>query len=169
MDDGIKIELFGIEALQSYFDSLSNFDQSKIIMDAYREGTKPVLLLVKQVLRSKLISHSKRGNLEKSIGFVPGKIKRGSVWVSAKIGARRFGIYRGFHGHLYDAGTVQRQTKRGFNRGEMPATGFFSETINQQTAQITENITDSMLTALDKHIKQKASKFARDYDKAHGN
>ena len=152
-DDTPKIELFGVEELDKFFQSLGNYDQSKIIMNAYREGSKSMIAKAKQNLRAHLKSKSKRGNLEKSIGFVPGRIGRSSaVW--AKIGARRFGAYRGFHGHLYDAGTVERSTKQGFNRGAMPASHFFTESVEQESGAMMQDVERAMLGALEKFIEK---------------
>lgn len=158
METGQKIELFGFEELNKFFETLSRSDQRKIIMDSFRIGGKPLIELSKQLLKSNLKTKSRTRNLEKSMGFVAGKGSRKSVFVSAKIGARRFGSYRGYHGHLFDAGTTNRQTKRGFNRGTMPATRFFTNALQQSETQLTNDAAENILQALDKLIQRNLKK-----------
>ncbi|HBL77718.1 MAG: hypothetical protein A2W90_02575 [Bacteroidetes bacterium GWF2_42_66] len=137
---------------------MQRIDQRKLIIESYRIGSKPLIETSRRLLKSKMKTKSRRGNLEKSIGFVPLRSSKNSVFAAAKVGARRFGQYRGFHGHLYDAGTTSRTTKKGFSRGSMPATHFFTAALAQTETQLINDSQDNMLAALDKQIQRNLKK-----------
>lgn len=158
MPENTNIDLFGFDELNKFFETMKRADQRRIILNAYRIGGKPLIAATKTNLRSAFKTRSKTSNLVKSIGFVALPARRSSVFVSAKIGARRFGNYRGFHGHLYDAGTKPRQTGKGLNRGQMPASNFFSNALIQTKNKLIEDSQNSMLAALDKLIQRNLKK-----------
>jgi hypothetical protein len=136
-----QIEIFGVKELDDFF--------------SYRLGTKPLVTTARSLLKSRMKTKSSSNNLYKSIGFVAGRSRGKSVFISAKVGARKYGKYRGFHGHLYDAGTTQRQTKRGFDRGKMPASHFFTDALSSTENQIINLSQEDYLKALDKLIASK--------------
>ena len=154
---GATVELFGIQELDEFFSKMKRADQRRIIMDAFRLGSSPLISTAREILKSKL-QRRRKDNLLKSLGFVPGRSKVNSLFVSAKVGARRFGNYRGYHGHLFDAGTAQRETNRGFTRGAMPASHFFTESVTRTGSQVTADIQDKMLQALEKYIGRNLKK-----------
>lgn len=154
---GATVELFGIQELDEFFSKMKRSDQRRIIMDAFRIGSSPLIATARELLKSKL-QRRRKDNLLKSLGFVPGRSKGNSVFVSAKVGARRFGNYRGYHGHLFDAGTAPRETKQGFNRGAMPASNFFTQSVKQTESQVTADIEGKMLQALEKYIGRNLKK-----------
>lgn len=149
------VEIFGVKELDEFFQELSRADQRKIIMNSFRTGSKPLVTTARALLKSKLKTRSKTNNLSKSIGFVAGRSRGKSVFVTAKVGARKFGRHRGFHGHLYDAGTAQRSTKRGFSRGEMPASGFFTNALQQTESSMVNLSQNDYMQALEKLINSK--------------
>ena len=151
------ISIFGVKELDDFFQKMRKADQKKIIFDSWREGTKPLIAVSKQLLKSKIKTRSTR-TLEKSIGFVQMRSRSNSVFISAKVGARRFGNFRGYHGHLFDAGTVSRRTRKGFNRGTMPASRFFSDALAQNEQTIINYSTTYTLSALEKLIARHLKK-----------
>jgi hypothetical protein len=155
MSDGAKIELFGDKELNDFFESMSRTDQRKIIMDSYRDAAKPLLEQTRSKLKTMVKRKTKTKNLYKSMGFVPGKSSSKSVFVTARVGARRFGAFRGFHGHLFDAGTTTRENRWGHTRGRMPGTGFFSGTVESLAPTISKISEDTLLNALEKLIARK--------------
>lgn len=155
------VSLFGIKELDDFFQQMSRVDQRKIFHDAWREGTKPLISTSRSLLKSKMKTRSRTRNLEKSLGYVPIRSRGKSVFVSAKVGARKFKPYRGFHGHLYDAGTVKRQTKKGLSRGIMPASHFFTQALEQTQSEISNISNDQALKVLDKLIQRKLKKQAK--------
>lgn len=143
------MEVFGIKELDDFFNRMRTADQKKIIMDAFRIGAKPIIQVSKSFLKSRLKGKSNTRNLEKSIGFVSGK---GKTIITAKIGARKFRPNKGFHGHLFDAGTKTRQTKKGANRGAMPGSHFFTDAIQNTSGQAVEDMQKSTIQSLEKFI-----------------
>ena len=156
-----KISIFGVQELDDFFQEMSRADQRRIMTDSWRIGTKPLITLAKQYIKSRT-KKGGTGNLHKSIGFVPGRSRGKSIFVSAKVGARKFGGYKGFHGHLFDAGTSERQTKQGYGRGRMPATNFFTEALNQTESSIMDDSDNYTLAALDKLIQRHLKKQGRE-------
>lgn len=161
MSDTGKIELFGVKELDDFFETMSRADQRKIIMDSYRAAAAPLVSGSRTAIRTKTKRRSKNQNLYKSIGFVPGRGKSKSVFVTAKIGARRFGAYKGYHGHLFDAGTTQRATKKGFNRGAMPASRFFTDTLAATESQVSNISQSTLIASLEKLIERKLKAQAK--------
>lgn len=153
------IEIFGVKELDEFFNSLSKSDQAKVVMDSYRLGSKPIVETARALLKSRLKGRNNNGVLLKSLGFVPLKYKQKSNFVSAKIGARRFGPYSGFHGHLFDAGTATRSTRRGWGRGRVKATNFFTEAVNTKGDAALNEITEGMILALNKNIEKQIKKI----------
>lgn len=147
-----NIDVFGVDELNEFFAGMERSDQRRVILDAFRIGSKPLIDAAKQLLKAAIKTKSKR-NLEKSMGFVP-LSGRGSVFVSAKIGARRFGGYRGFHGHLFNSGTQTRETRQGFNRGKMPASHFFDNAQQATEQQFIDDSQKNYLEALEKFINK---------------
>jgi len=153
-----KISLFGIDELDRFFEKMKRADQRRLILDSFRIGSKPLIQAARQLLKSKLKTRSTTRNLEKSIGFVAGRSRGKSVYISAKVGARKFGNNRGYHGHLYDAGTADRSTKAGRSRGQMPASRFFTDALSQTEQTMINQSQESMLNALDKLIQRNLKK-----------
>jgi hypothetical protein len=157
MSDEVKISLFGIEELDKFFEGMKRADQRRLIINAFRIGSKPLIEASRMLLKSRIKTRSTK-TLQKSLGFVAGRSSGKSVFVSAKVGARRYGNYKGYHGHLFDAGTKPRQTKQGFNRGEMPASNFFTDALKQTENQMINSSQDDMLKSLDKLIQRNLKK-----------
>lgn len=153
MREGPKIELFGVDELDKFFTTLQRADQRRVIMDAFRVGGKPLISAAKQLLKARQQKKG-TGNLNKSVGFVPLNSGKNSAFVAAKIGARRFKPYTGFHGHLLDAGTGPRKTSQGFNRGSARATRFFTEANEATENKMITDTQTTLLNALDKLINK---------------
>jgi hypothetical protein len=157
MQPETKISLFGVEELDKFFEGMKRADQRRLIINTFRIGSKPLIQAARALLKSKIKTRSD-STLQKSIGFVAGRSRGKSVYVSAKVGARKYGRYRGFHGHLFDAGTTGRQTKQGFSRGRMSASHFFTDALKQTEEQMIASSQDDMLASLDKLIQRNLKK-----------
>lgn len=153
-----KVEIFGIKELDDFFQSMRIADQRRLFIAAWRIASKPLINTSRVNIRSRMLTRSKTKYLEKSIGFVPIRSRSKSVFVSAKVGARKGGNNKGYHGHLFDAGTTSRRTKKGFNRGTMPATHFFSDALKANETKLINETQNHMLAALDKLITRKLKK-----------
>lgn len=167
----MQFEIFGIKELDDFFNTLKVTDQKKIVTDAFRIGSKPIIETAKAYLEIRRKHKSKTNNLSKSIGFIAGK---GKTIITARIGARRFGPYKGFHGHLFDAGTVERSIKRtqyiktkkgkriiqsGDTRGTMIGTHFFTDAVASQSDAATNQMQQNLIQSVDKIIQRGIKKF----------
>jgi len=159
MAESGTIEIFGVKELDDFFQSMSRADQRKLIVASWRLGARPLITTARQLLRSRMKTKSTTRNLEKSIGFVAGRARGKTVYVSAKVGARKFGENRGYHGHLYDAGTGERQTRSGKSRGQMPASRFFTDALQQTENQLIAESQNNIVQALDKQIQRGLKKI----------
>lgn len=153
-----KISIFGVKELDTFFETMKRADQRRLILASFRIGAKPLITAARQLLRSRMKTRSRTNNLQKSIGFVPSRARGKSVFVTAKVGARKSGNFRGYHGHLIDAGTKARRTKQGFSRGTMSATRFFTDAYNQTEAQMIEASQKNILIAMEKLIARNLKK-----------
>lgn len=153
-----KLEVFGVKELDDFFSTMKRTDQKRIFMDAFRIGAKPIISTAVQNIRSKLKRKSKTRNLEKSVGFVQGK---GKTIITAKIGARRFRPYKGYHGHLFDAGTKERKTKKGASRGAMPGSHFFTDAVSTSSEQAISTMQTNLVQSLDKQIQRGLKKQSK--------
>lgn len=156
-----KIEIFGIKELDQFFESMKIADQRRLFIAAWRIATKPLIQAARQNIGARMRTRSTTNNLKRSIGFIPMRSRGKSVFVSAKVGARKGGSFKGYHGHLFDAGTTNRQTRQGFTRGQMPATRFWKDAETQQTPAIINKTQTHMLNALEKLIERKLKKQAK--------
>jgi len=89
------------------------------------------------------------GNLADSIGIEkPGKKNKGELG-AIYVGPRRKGGFKGFAGHLVEFGTKARKTKRGANRGVMPAEPFvepsWEQTKNEVLGIVTKELEKTVL------------------------
>lgn len=98
-----------------------------------RVHTRAVLGLVNRI--HLLAPVGLTGNLADSIGIVKTQ-ELGGIAVGPRIG----GNYKGFAGHLVEYGTKRRRTRRGANRGVMPAKPFERPAWEQMDSQVEANI-----------------------------
>ena len=95
------------------------------------------------------------GNLVDSIGGVKMSAKRTDNIGEVRVGPRRGGRHKGFHGLFVNDGTKRRQTKTGANRGVMPAEPFaqpaFEQTKNTVEKGIAANIGKQVIRVMKKY------------------
>lgn len=97
------------------------------------------------------------GNLADSIGAYRVSQKNATQVGEVRVGPQRKGGKKGFAGHLVEFGTKRRTTKRGANRGIMPAKPFarpaFEQTKGQVEKDIAVNIGRVVLRTMKRYIK----------------
>lgn len=147
--------MFDDDKLEAFFRSLSRADKYGMVMEAYAEATKPLISESQSQLIQGLKRRSRTMNLYKSLGFVPNKIKGSSNYVEAKVGARKFRPFKGFHGHLIDAGTTERKTRKGYSRGRMPANHFFTRSVQNTEIPVTNELRAQIHNRLETMIEDK--------------
>lgn len=147
--------IFNDEKLQTFFNSMKRGDRYKMVMSAYEIATHPLIDESKGALVRSLKRRSRTQNLYNSLGLVTGKKNGNSNYVEAKVGARKFSPYKGFHGHLVNSGTGPRKTKKGFNRGRMPATHFFTDSVSSTELKVNDELRAAIIANLEKEISSK--------------
>lgn len=146
--------MFGNDRLEAGFRSMSRADRYAMVMRAYEIAAEPLTAESKSQLVKKLKRRSKTFNLYNSLGLVKTRKTGNSNFVTAKIGARKYSPFRGFHGHLIDAGTDNRQTKKGYNRGKMTATNFFTDSVTSTEIKVTDELKTAIRAELEKEIRE---------------
>ncbi|PXY01400.1 hypothetical protein DF185_07910 [Marinifilum breve] len=137
------VVLSGVKIFDEIYEELTIAQQKGIDIKVFKKVAKP---LIKQI-RKNLRPNKRTGNLSKSIGVKNLKKKEG-----IRIGARVFGRWKGYHGHLLENGSK----KRG-KYGNMNGTSFFSKAIDT-TATESEKIMTQEYANVITDIIQKAKK-----------
>ena len=145
--------IFDDEKLNTFFNSMKRADRYKMVMNAYEIATHPLIDESKGALIRSLKRRSKTQNLYNSLGLVKGKKNGNSNFVEAKVGARKFSPYKGFHGHLVNSGTGPRQTKKGYTRGQIPATNFFTDSVESTQLKVNDELRTAIMSELEKEIQ----------------
>lgn len=126
----IKVEIKNIERVYALVDELKGVDRNKAIRSGMIQGAKVFTRLGRKNLRARNDEHT--GNLLQSMRW---KSARNSLAVYAGFErSYKFQALKGVgnHAHLVDRGTKEyRKTKKGKNRGQMPASYFWTDTRNE--------------------------------------
>ena len=125
----IRIELKDINKMYALADELKNVDRNKAIRSGMIQGAKVFTRLGRKNLKARNDEHT--GNLLMSMRW---KSARNAVAVySGFERSYKFQTEKGVgnHAHLVDRGTKIRKTKKGYNRGIMPASYFWTDTRNE--------------------------------------
>jgi len=130
--------------LEEFFNSLSEIDQRKIFIDAFRRSTKPL------VARAKANVPKRTGNLLRSIGTlqVPKEIE---ILVGAMKGRGK----KGWHGHLVENGTQERFRKSETGSGatgKMIGSHFFEKAYIGADKEIEDGVEQEWYLAIDRAI-----------------
>lgn len=131
----VKMSLTGVKEIDSLMKALPKELSHQVLGSAHIAAAKP--LIEKEKL---LAPEGPTGNLVDSIGGMKTPIKRADSLGEVKVGPRRSRPYKGFAGHLVEFGTKSRQTRKGANRGIMPADPFAEPAFNQTNRQVTDGI-----------------------------
>ena len=125
----IKVEIKNIERVYALVDELKGVDQNRAIRSGMIQGAKVFTRLGRKNLRARNDEHT--GNLLQSMRW---KSARNSLAVYAGFErSYKFEALKGVgnHAHLVDRGTKDRYTKKGYYRGKMPASYFWTDTRNE--------------------------------------
>ena len=125
----IKVEIKNIERVYALVDELKGVDQNRAIRSGMIQGAKVFTRLGRKNLRARNDEHT--GNLLQSMRW---KSARNSLAVYAGFErSYKFQALKGVgnHAHLVDRGTKDRYTKKGYYRGKMPASYFWTDTRNE--------------------------------------
>lgn len=131
----VKISLTGVKEIDGLLKAMPKELTHQVLGAAHLAAAKP--LIEKEKL---LAPEGPTGNLVDSIGGIKTSIKRADSLGEVKVGPRRSRPYKGFAGHLVEFGTKSRQTRKGANRGIMPAEPFAEPAFNQTSKVVTDGI-----------------------------
>lgn len=129
----IGAKIIGIERINRLVADLQEIDQNKAIKAGLRKGAMVFIRLGRSTLRSRNNKHT--GNLMKSFRVRVKRRKLGSLAGFSMNYSRMSEDGYGSHSWLVDRGTVQRWTKKGQNRGIMPASYFWTDTKEQGSSE----------------------------------
>jgi hypothetical protein len=141
-----RMEVYGLEALETTFKGLQRADKKSIMMSAFRKALKPTVDIMYANAPV-----GKTGNLQKSIGMVAARDE-----VAMYAGARIKGGFRGYHGHLVEEGTYQRfrKTKGGAPTGKMPYNGFIKRACDSTEKHAIDTVQDEWYKAITRFIRR---------------
>jgi HK97 gp10 family phage protein len=146
------ISVTGVREIDKVLKELPKQMTHAILGSAHVAAAKPL------VEKAKLTApEGPTGNLVDSIGAVKTSIKRADAIGQVFVGPRRKGRYKGYHGHMVEFGTKRRKTKKGANRGVMPAKPFmkpsFESTKNEVERQIATQIGRVVVRTMRRHLR----------------
>lgn len=129
----------GLQEIDSVFKALPLTMSHKILQDAHAKAAEPL------VHREHLLAPvGLTGNLADSIGAVKTPYAKAGVIGEVIVGPRRSRQFKGHHAHLVESGTKKRHTKKGANRGVMPAQPFAGPAFKQTSDQVISRISDEV-------------------------
>lgn len=150
----VKLRLTGHQDIDKVLKGLPLQVNHKVLQAAHTSAAK--VLVTAEKLSA---PEGPTGNLVDSIGVVKTPIKRANAVGEINVGPRR-GRYKGHAAHLVEYGTKQRRTKRGWNRGRMPAKPF------AQPSWIRTK--DKVLAGINDHLGRHLYNFMKRTIKKHG-
>lgn len=148
----IKVEIKNIERVYALADELKDVDRNKAIRGGMIQGAKVFTRLGRKNLRARNDEHT--GNLLQSMRW---KSARNSLAVYAGFErSYKFQALKGVgnHAHLVDRGTKIRKTKKGYNRGIMPASYFWTDTRNEGGGEAMRSIEKGIINMVE-NLKMK--------------
>ena len=130
-----------IKILEDFFRSLSAADKRKIFTSGYKQAAKPLIRAAKALIPTRT------GKTQRSIGslMIP---QENAILV----GARMYGINKGWKAHFLESGTVKRFRRSGGGTGSVKATNYMEEAYNATEDQVFDAIEEAWHKAIDKFI-----------------
>lgn len=148
----IKVEIKNIERVYALVDDLKGVDRNRAIRSGMIQGAKVFTRLGRKNLRARNDEHT--GNLLQSMRW---KSARNSLAVYAGFErSYKFEALKGVgnHAHLVDRGTKDRYTKKGYYRGKMPASYFWTDTRNEGGGEAMRSIEKGIINMVE-NLKMK--------------
>ncbi|MBA7543627.1 hypothetical protein ES705_35962 [subsurface metagenome] len=146
------VTILGAKQLSDLFDDLKKSQKRSVVISAWRKSSKPMLRTIKSNLIAR--TRAKRsGNLFKSLGV---KDVRGQSILH--LGARTFGIYKGYHSHLIESGTKERYytTKTGVKKstGKIKGRYWFRSGVESTTKETVDGFINNTIELTHALIKR---------------
>jgi|SRR6185503_11906480 Bacteriophage HK97-gp10, putative tail-component len=129
----MSVKILGMKEIQEAFRGLPRQFTDKLMQKANVNAARP---LVDRIHR--LAPVGLTGNLAESIGIVKSGSKNQGRLGEISVGPRRKGGFKGYAAHLPEYGTKPRRTRRGANRGVMPARPYERPAFDQTKNEVME-------------------------------
>ena len=148
----VKISVTGNKEIDRILAEMPKVVQHQALGAAHLDAAKPM------IEREKSLVPRRTGELQNSIGGIKTPMKRAGAVGEVIIGPRRSRKNRGHHGVLVEKGTKKRQTRKGANRGVMPAQPFvepaFTGTKDTVIGRIAVSVGRKMLSVMRRYAKK---------------
>lgn len=148
----MNLNILGTDDLKNLLSKLSPNIRDKILIKALQKISKPIINSAK----TGVIGNQVTGRLYRSLGEVVNK-----KTLQITLGARKTGKYKGWHAHLLENGTTERQyiTKKGnvHKTGKVKGIKFWESAITQnenKTQELGEYIIQSLEKEVDRMYKK---------------
>lgn len=142
----VVISVSGVDKIDKVLRGMPVFISDTLLLNVHSKAAEPL------VQRAKLLAPlGKTGNLTKSVGIIKEGIKKSDQLGLVKVGPRRGGNYKGYHGHLLEFGKTNRDGTRTRPRPFMrPA---FNQTKDQVERIIIYQISKQVSDYIKKGVK----------------
>lgn len=143
----VKLSVTGLKEIDSVLKGLPNQLQDRVLKNAHADAAK---VLIRDAQATAPMG--KTGNLKKSIGVERISIKKTNELGLIRVGPRRKGGYKGFHGHLVEFGKTNRDGTRS------KANPFFEQSYNRTKGQLEMQIKESLGKKLNQFMQRTIKK-----------
>ena len=145
----ISLNKAEFQRLLTVLDKAGDLDTSPAVQKGLREGAN----LMKEAGKSNLASRNKvnTGNLKKS--FKIKVTRRKKIGNNYALSGFKRGKNAGNHAHLVDRGTAKRYTRKGYYRGSVRGTHFWTDAVNTEGRRALNNLTNIIEQELNKLLK----------------
>jgi HK97 gp10 family phage protein len=147
------ISITGLKEIDNVLKHLSDNVQHRVLSAAHYAAAKPLVEKERQ-----LAPRGVTGNLKESIGAVKVSAARANSVGEVRVGPRRKGGYKGFHGHFPEFGTRSRRTRKGANRGFMPMIKYAKPAFDSTRIQVEGGIAVQLGRAMVRTIRRYAKR-----------
>lgn len=142
----VGAQVIDVDRVITGIEKLGNISKNRHVRRGLNDAAQVFIRGGKARLRTRLLYHGSTGSLLRSFER---RLKRAKPGALAGFHRGQRGDDRnGYHAHLVDKGTVRRKTRRGYNRGIMPANLFWADTLQQESARASDVVIRSLEAAI---------------------
>jgi HK97 gp10 family phage protein len=135
------LSVTGIKEIDDLLKGLPKQLTHRVLQAAHADAAKPL------INAAQAYAPYRTGKLERSIGAIKPSIHKATEIGIVKVGPRRGGSYKGYHGHLIEYGH-RIVTRKGKTVGRTSPKPFMEPAFNVTKAKVEANIADSIAKKL---------------------
>jgi HK97 gp10 family phage protein len=143
----VTLSVTGIKELDDLLKGLPKQLQHRYLQAAHADAAKPL------IDRAQGNAPYKTGRLEESIGVIKPTLRKATEIGIVKVGPRRGGSYKGYHGHLIEFGH-RIVTRKGKTVGKTNPKPFMRPAFEQTKERIQDNIGKILSRKLTSYMKK---------------